>query len=291
MNIARESIIYCDLERYKGGLFQMTQELSEYQKIGQKIEEMIRPSTFPLAIKMIKSEDEIQFRYKSPSTDLHLQNFVCQNFKMSRTYGWTMVLTEKDINCKLARSIYGWDPITKENDDQGNAFMIGLYAKNLETSKKTEQHIYRLDSDFQGMVISPLCRTKVVPDVVLIYCLPAQAMRFIQGYLYSEGGVLEFTAAGRMGSCHEGVVKSIVTNKPQLVILGNGDRIWGGAQDSEVMFACPHDQLDVLMEGLETTHAAGLRYPIPAYMNFTPGFQESFEKEAVRRAGGTFIKK
>ena len=119
-----------------------------------------------------------------------------------------------------------------------------------------------------------------MPDVVLIYCLPAQAMRFIQGYLYCEGGVLEFTAAGRMGS-----------NKPQLVILGNGDRIWGGAQDSEIMFSCPHDKLDVLMEGLEATHAAGLRYPIPTYMNYTPGFQESFEKEAIRRAGGTFIKK
>jgi len=130
-----------------------------------------------------------------------------------------------------------------------------------------------------------------VPDVVLIYCLPAQAMRLIQGYLYCEGGVLEFSAAGRMGSCHEGVVKSILTNKPQLVILGNGDRIWGGAQDSEVMFSCPHDKLDALMEGLEATHAAGLRYPIPTYMNYTPGFQESFEKEAVRRAGGTFIKK
>lgn len=269
----------------------MTKELKEYQKIGQKIEEMIRPSTFPLAIKMIKSENEIEFRCKRPSTDLHLENFVCQNFKMSRTYGWTMLLTEKDINCKLARSIYGWDPITEENDDQGNAFMIGLYAKDLETSKKMRKHIYRLDSDFHGMVISPLSRTKVVPDVVLIYCLPAQAMRFIQGYLYCEGGVLEFTAAGRMGSCHEGVVKSMVTNKPQLVILGNGDRIWGGAQDSEVMFSCPHDQLDVLMEGLETTHAAGLRYPIPSYMNYTPGFQESFEKEAIRRAGGTFIKK
>ena len=269
----------------------MTQELSRYQTIGQKIEEMIRPSTFPLAIKMIKSQTEIQFRYKSPSTDLKLQNFVCQNFKMSRSYGWTILLTEKDINCRFARSIYGWDPITEQPEELAHSFSIGLYAKDLETSKKVEKHTYRLNSVFHGMVISPLVRTKVKPDVVLIYCLPAQAMRLIQGYLYCEGGVLEFTAAGRMGSCHEGVVKSILTNKPQLVILGNGDRIWGGAQDSEVMFSCPHDKLDVLMEGLETTHAAGLRYPIPTYMNYTPGFQESFEKEAIRRAGGTFIKK
>jgi len=269
----------------------MTKELSDYQKMGQKIEEMIRPSTFPLAIKMVKSENEIQFRYKSPSTDLKLQNFVCQNFKMSRSYGWTMFITEKDINCAFARAIYGWDQITEQPEEFAHAFSIGLYSKDLETAQKTDRNIYRFDNGYHGMVISPLVRTKVEPDVVLIYCLPAQAMRFIQGYLYCEGGVLEFTAAGRMGSCHEGVVKAILTNQPQLVILGNGDRIWGGAQDSEVMFCCPQDKLDVLMEGLEATHVAGLRYPVPSYMNYTPGFQESFEKEAIRRAGGTFIKK
>jgi uncharacterized protein (DUF169 family) len=202
-----------------------------------------------------------------------------------------MLLTDKDINCRFARTIYGWDPIPEQPEDSAHAFNIGLYAKDLQTSQKLDKHIHRLNNGFHGMVISPLVRTKVVPDVVLIYCIPAQAMRLIQGYLYCEGGVLEFTAAGRMGSCHEGVVKSILTNKPQLVILGNGDRIWGGAQDSEVMFSCPHDKLYVLMEGLETTQKAGLRYPIPTYMNYTPGFQESFEKEAIRRAGGTIIKK
>ena len=269
----------------------MKEELSVYQKMGKKIEEIIRPSTFPLAIKMIRSENEMDFKYKSPTKDLNLQNFVCQNFKMSRSYGWTMVLTEKDINCGLARYIYGWTPINEQPNGLNHSFSIELYAKDMETSQKTEKHIHRLNNPFHAMVISPLARTKVVPDVVLVYCLPAQAMRFIQGYLYCEGGVLEFTAAGRMGSCHEGVVKSILTNKPQLVILGNGDRVWGGAQDSEVMFSCPHDKLDVLMEGLEATHAAGLRYPIPTYMNYTPGFQESFEKEAMRRAGRTFIQK
>jgi len=145
----------------KGGLLHMTKELSGYQKMGKKIEENIRPSTFPLAIKMIKSESEIQFRYKSPSTDLNLQNFVCQNFKMSRSYGWTMVLTEKDINCQGARNIYGWDPITEQTEAKGHSFTVGLYAKDLETSKKGAKNIYRFNNDYQGMVISPLVRTKV----------------------------------------------------------------------------------------------------------------------------------
>jgi hypothetical protein len=56
------------------------------------------------------------------------------------------------------------------------------------------------------------------------------------------------------------------------------------------MFACPAEKLPILMEGLERTHAAGLRYPIPQYMNFTPGFQAAFEQAAMERAGGTIKK-
>jgi hypothetical protein len=103
--------------------------------------------------------------------------------------------------------------------------------------------------------------------------------------------VLEFTAAGRVGSCHEGITKTIMTEKPQIVMLGNGDRVWGGAQDDEVLFSCPVNKLEILIEGLETTHSAGLRYPVPAYMNYSPGFQDSFETCAMERAGGTIAKK
>jgi uncharacterized protein (DUF169 family) len=269
----------------------MTTELDRCRKYGERIEALVRPATFPLAVKLIKSEMEIQADYKRPSRDMGIQNFVCQNFKMARSYGWTIAITEADINCKLARAVYGWDVLTAKELEWAEAFSIGLYAKDGATARRFDQHLHSLDDKFEGLIISPLTRTKVVPDSVLIYCLPAQAMRFVQGYLFMEGGVLEFSAAGRVGSCHEGVTKTIKTNKPQYVTLGNGDRIWGGAQDYEVMFSCPGAKLDILIEGLEKTHTAGLRYPIPQYMNYSPGFQASFEKAAIARAGGTIEKK
>lgn len=268
----------------------MTTELDRYRHYGERLEAIIRPATFPLAVKLVKSEAEIKPEYKRPSIDMGLQNFVCQNFKMSRVYGWTIAVTEADINCKPARSVYGWDTPTTEEIQWAEAFNTGLYAKDRITGSKFAQHLYSLNGEFAGLVISPLTRTKVKPDVVMIYCLPAQAMRFVQGYLFMEGGVLEFSAAGKVGSCHEGVIKTIKTNKPQYVTLGNGDRIWGGAQDHEVLFACPGEKLDILMKGLEKTHAAGLRYPIPQYMNYSPGFQSSFERAAIERAGGTIRK-
>lgn len=268
----------------------MNPDLEQYRKMGEQLELYIRPATFPLAVKLIKPDTQIDFAYKSPSKDLGLQNFVCQNFKMSRSYGWTMKIGPEDINCRSARAIYGWDKASEDISGGLRDFAVGLYAKDIQTLEKSLAFFYPAREEIGGLVISPLARTKVVPDVVLIYCLPAQAMRLIQGYLYNEGGALEFTAAGRTGSCHEGITKPIILQKPQLVMLGNGDRIWGGAQDSEVMFSCPREKLDILMDGLKTTHEAGLRYPVPTYMTYSPGFQESFETAALKRSAVTLVK-
>jgi uncharacterized protein (DUF169 family) len=115
-------------------------------------------------------------------------------------------------------------------------------------------------------------------------------MRITQSYLYMKGGVLKFTDMGRIGSCHLGVIKTFQTDEPQLVILGNGDRVWGGAEDNEIMYSIPKSKVSVVIEGLEATHTAGLRYPIPKYMNYKPGFQLNFKKRAEKRAGGTLVK-
>ena len=270
----------------------MSDDLEIYRTMGEQLEKYIRPATFPLAVKLVKPDTPIEFPYKSPARDLGLRNFVCQNFKMARSYGWTIKIGPEDISCRSARAIYAWDAESGGDVSGGlRDFGVGLYGKDSAALEKAAAHLYPAVENISGLVISPLTRTKFVPDVVLIYCLPAQAMRLIQGYLYHEGGVLEFSAAGRTGSCHEGITKPLATRKPQLVLLGNGDRVWGGAQDSEVMFSCPREKLHILMDGIKTTHDAGLRYPVPTYMNYAPGFQQSFEEEALKRSAITLVKK
>ena len=72
----------------------MTTELDRYRKYGERIEALVRPATFPSTVKLIQSEAEISPEYKSLHRDMGLQNFVCQNFKMARSYGWTIAITE-----------------------------------------------------------------------------------------------------------------------------------------------------------------------------------------------------
>lgn len=264
--------------------------VDDFQSAGKKIEEFVRPATFPIAVKLIRSEAEIPPGSRRPKADLAVETFLCQNFRMVRTYGWTMAVLQEDCCCKLARTIFGWDPPSDESTRWGEEFSVGLYANDPETAGRVREHLHMLDNEFIGVVLSPLTRTRFEPDVIFVYCMPAQAMRLIQAYLYFKGGVMPFTSQGKMGSCHEGIAKTFLTDEPQLVLLGNGDRIWGGADDAEVMFSIPASKCELIVRGLEATHKAGLRYPIPKYMNYTPGFQASFAGAAEKRSGGTLVK-
>jgi len=268
----------------------MIDNLNKFQDLGKEFEKYLRPSTFPIAIKLIKDTSEIPNGCKQPNIDLKLQNFICQNFKMARTYGWTIAITSDDCVCKVARTVYNWDPVNEETIEFGNKFSIGLYSKNMEIAQEWSKHLRFLPEEYIGIIISPLTRTKIIPDIVQIYCNPAQATRLVQSYLFIEGGIMEFSSSGRAGSCHEGVIKTFQTDKPQLVILGNGDRVWGGVEDDEVMFSIPKNKLEMIVEGLKSTHQGGLRYPIPKYMNYKPGFQNLFKSKAINRAGGTLVK-
>jgi len=268
----------------------MSENLEKYQKIGTLLEFYLRPQSFPIAIKLIKNISEIPPESKHPKRDLKVQTFLCQNFRMVRSYGWTLAVLEEDCVCRVARIVYRWDEITEDYINFANKFVVDLYAQDEETAEKWGQQLNYIDPRYIGLVISPLTRTKIIPDIVQVYCNPAQAMRLIQAYLYYKGGNMEFSASGRGGSCHEGVIKTFIKDEPQLIILGNGDRVWGGAEDSEVMFSIPRSNLETVIDGLKKTHNAGLRYPIPKYMNYQPGFQPKFQKKAIERAEGTIVK-
>lgn len=259
----------------------------KWHELGKKIEKYIRPATFPLAIKIIYDELDLPEKFKRPPT----RNFFCQNLTMARKYGWTMLVKPEDCICLLARGVFQWEKFLDPESTGLLNFSVGLYAKDVQSELKFVKSLEILDHGVKGIVISPLAWTKIIPDVVLIYGNAAQMMRLIQSYLYIKGdGTMKFTAAGRIGSCHDGIVKVFRNKEPKLVVLGNGDRVWGMAQDDELLFSFHADNLENLVKGLELTHKAGLKYPIPNYMNFTPGFQKDFRKKAEKRAGTTIKK-
>jgi uncharacterized protein (DUF169 family) len=145
------------------------------------------------------------------------------------------------------------------------------YARDREAAVRVMDGFRKLERGKElAVVYSPLEKTKVEPDVVLVYVNPAQLMRLVHGATQRSGMAVEGSFSGRAGSCTEGVIAAYQDGTPKIVVPGNGDRVWAACQDHEMIMAVPAGVLDEIVDGLEKTHERGIRYPIPTYMRYEP---------------------
>ena len=243
--------------------------MEEWYRLGQNLRKFINPDTFPVAVRFMEDESLIPSNARRPSKDLNVKMAPCQGAAMARRYGWTVAFSNEDSGCAIADHTYGWKRAEEENVVRFLTVMN--YASDEESARQIASAFQTLDmGDNPAVVYSPLERTKVEPDVILIYVNPAQLMRLIHGATYGDGKPVGGSFSGRAASCTEGVIGSYLTKSVRIVVPGNGDRVWAGCQDHEMLMAVPAGLLAGIVKGLEMTHQRGIRYPIPTYLKYTP---------------------
>ena len=190
--------------------------------IGKSLEEILRPQTYPIAVKFVKDESEFPERTRRPEQKIA----ICQALSLCRKFGWTMGITEEDSGCPGASLTYGWTtPV--DQSQLAQFFHFAGYTSDETGAQRIVENLDRLEpGKYGGVVISPLTRTKIVPDLILVYGNPAQIMRLIQGATYKEGKKVKSDLTGIVASCTGGIVRTFNTGEYQVVIPGNGDRAY-----------------------------------------------------------------
>jgi uncharacterized protein (DUF169 family) len=242
--------------------------MENWMNIGKALEEILRLQTYPLAIKLVRDETEFPERTRRPEQKLAL----CQALGICRKFGWTMGVTGEDSICQGSNMAYGWDTTTDESGLE-NFFLFGGYVSDEAGAKRIVKNKDRLKpGQYGGVVISPLTRTKIVPDVILVYAHPAQVMRLIHGALYKNGERLTCKLSGIASSCGVGIIRTFNTKQCQVAILGTGDRAFAGAQDDEMIFSIPPAQAEDIIIGMRAHRLT--KYPIPVSLQMPPPFPE-----------------
>jgi uncharacterized protein (DUF169 family) len=250
------------------------------QRLDDALARYVRPDTFPLALRMLKPGEEIPPDLKVPSRDLGEQWIVCQSIGIARRYGWGVAVGKKDVICPLATIAFGF---RKPNDEYLKGFAaVGMYCKDDEAAANLEAGTWRFDpGTYEHVCVAPLNRVKFEPHVVALYGNSAQVLRLVHATLYKRGGRVVSTSAGRL-DCAEIVIQTMRTNEPHVILPCTGDRVFGMAQDTEMVFAFPWHWADEIIEGLKGTHNGGIRFPITVAMretvNMPPTYQELMKK-------------
>lgn len=250
--------------------------MTDWSEKTQKLNSLIRPLTFPVAVRLVKSVDEFPAKTRRPSKDIGFKTNVCAGMTFARKYGWTVGITADDNVCRTAAYTYGWSSSEPESEKGMVDFLQAMnYAANPEAAKTMMQHARQLklkNGEYEGVLFYPLERAVIEPHVILIFCNAAQLMRLVHGATQETGKNVQSVFSGRYGSCTDGVLGVFRTNEAKVILPGNGERVWAMVQDEEMLFVAPAGSLDNIIKGLEATHSSGVRYPIPVDIRHEPNF-------------------
>jgi uncharacterized protein (DUF169 family) len=233
-------------------------------KIDEAMSTYVRHQTYPLAIKMLKSDEEIPQDAKRPLRDYGASFTLCQALALGRRDGLTIVLDKASQSCPIA--LVGLGFVRPEE------YLSGKYAL-APTNQPSEARIRVAKAmprfqfgKYKYILISPIRLASFDPDVILFYGNGAQVMRMIQAAVFASGESLTSKSSGA-GGCLLPIVGPIVEGKCTYTVPGNGERRLGLIADGELAFAMPKNRFEEVIRGLQLSHEGKQTYPIsPGYL-------------------------
>lgn len=233
-------------------------------KIDEAMSTYVRHQTYPLAIKMLTSEDKIPQDAKWPLRDYGASFTLCQALALARRDGLTVVLDKDSQSCPIALAGLGFV--------RPEAYLTGKYPlaptnRPAEAQKKAAEAMPRFEhGKFRFILISPIQTASFDPDVIIFYGNGAQVMRMIQAAVFASGESLTSKSSGA-GGCLLPIVGPIVEGKCTYTVPGNGERRLGLIADGELAFAMPSNRFEEVVRGLKLSHEGKQTYPIsPGYL-------------------------
>jgi len=244
--------------------------------LNRHLETHLRVATFPLGIQSLKAGEPLPEKVKIPTKHLGVKVAICQAVSIARRYGWTMAFSGEDLSCPIAKAVFGFEE--RNEYYSSGALADGMYASCREAGARFEDALAKYDlGEYAYVVAGPLGRVNYVPDTVLVYGNSAQVLRLLNAALYKRGGSIASDFSGR-GDCADIVIKGKKTGEPQVILPCYGDRIFGMTADDEMAFTFPFDRGPEIVEGLEKTHAGGVRYPVPIYLRYQAEYPKSYQE-------------
>ncbi len=245
------------------------------KRLDDAISRYVRPDTFALGIRMLKPGEPLPEDVRVPSQSFKEQWIVCQSIGVARRYGWGIAVGRDDVICPLSAIAFG---LRKPNDEYLKGFAaVGMYCENEDAAAKLEASTWKFKpGTYDYVCVAPLSRARFEPHVFAVYANSAQVLRLVHASLFKRGGRVASTTGGRL-DCAEIVIQTMSTNEPKVILPCTGDRVFGMAQDNEMVFSAPWEYADEIVAGLEGTHKGGVRYPITVAMRSTVSMPKTYQ--------------
>jgi uncharacterized protein (DUF169 family) len=241
-------------------------DLATYHAFADELERRLRLKTFPLAITVLRSGEPIPQSCVSPRKDLGYHMSLCQAFQISRRDGTPMALSREDMWCPEPVIGFGLQEAPEYFMEGHNRYPRDV--STLEAGSVYAAELPKLPTGIYSTVLSaPLHSTPFEPDVITIYCLPAQLSSLLLALEYRDGHNLN-CALSSHAACVYGVVPAMLNKRAQIAIPCRGDRYGAMAEDDEMLLTVTPQELVEVLTALRYLETTGSVYPKGYRMRF-----------------------
>jgi len=234
-------------------------------ELAEQLSTLLRLRTFPIGMKLFADLDEMA---QVPGLRRPAKGKIystCQLVTQARMAGFTLGITTDNIpSFSSCSSVIGLDA-PGEIYTSGRK-MEGVWFENREAAAAHQAGMSRVPpGTYHGLVVSPLRSARLdPPDICLFYANPAQMILFINGLQWKNYRRYDFSITGE-SACADSWGHALKTREVSLSIPCYAERRYGAVADDELLMACPPEDLQRGVIGLQGLSKSGLRYPIMPY--------------------------
>lgn len=232
---------------------------SVWNEYGEELERRVRLKTYPLAFKLLESEQDIPEGSVQPSRDLGHRLNLCQAFQLSRREGTSVIMLKEDMWCHEPVLAYGLTEPPQYWFEGHTRYPRDV--SSLEAGAHFTEDFPRLKvGTYIGVASAPLKNATFDPDLVIIYCDSSQLSLLLLGREWKDGYDLKHSLSSH-AACVYGVVPAILDKGYQVAIPCRGDHYGASAGDDEMIFSVHRDNLGDLITGLREVEKTGSKLP------------------------------
>ena len=235
----------------------MPQEtLEKNQALNQKFTELIRPSGYLVAAKMLTSPDELEGQVKARKP--RSRRTLCQLFGQTQLLGRSSLSTVDEQKCYLGKRVLGFQELLPKAHER----YVGWAVGNAEAARKGIEAVSKLElGKYSALYLSPLEGCAVEPDSVIFIGNASQMLVLIAAYIHNRGGTLNFSSNG-MGVCGTALAAPMLEGTPKVGIPGNAWKVLALPSDTDLIMGIPYGMMEELLENAAFMRArGGARYP------------------------------
>ncbi len=246
-------------------------DIKDYNEYGTVLESSLVLKTSPLAIKMLKTEDEIPAEALRPKRDRGYHFAQCQAFSVSRYQDKTVAMLKEDNWC--------WGPL----------FAYGLIRP--ETGEKFPELKDDLEiipmieyGKYTGILSAPLKECTYEPDIIMIYSDAAQLRHMLHVLSFIGEGMVD-SPVYPVASCALSVVPAL--NGQSCITLPDPGEVGRAfAKDEEIIYSIPAAKITKLVSQLKSFDDMKRGHKHGAFIEFRSDFSRpDFYRGLFRECG------